>query len=595
MKKILVLIIISFIFSFTFLETTLAASIERIKGSDRYQTAVEISKSGWQSAATVVLAKGSDFPDALAGGPLAYSLDAPILLTNEMTLTESTKQEILRLKASNIVILGSEGAISKQVETSLRNMGLTIDRIGGKHRFETAANIAKRISSSKAIIANGRNFPDALAVAPYAAKNGIPILLTEKEVLPDATHQIAKSKSQTIIVGKEGVVAKGVEDRLTNTVRYGGNDRYHTNQIISEKLVMSASKAYVATGENFADALSGSVLAAKNDATILLVQKSNVPTPIKTISSKYDQFIIYGGIGAISDQVQRTLAGYQTEFVLQNIAIGDTEQHVLSTLGQPARKDLSRHGFNWYIYNKDYKKYIQVGIKNSKVVALYSNSDSWESNSGIKLGLKRSLAIAKLDAIGEKPSYFSLDYQTYHVINDEYSANVFYDQHDNESLSAILLVEKSIDPFIGSNYSDILDSTNTSLKDQLRISFEKQNLDLTNAYRVRHGLKPLAWDNQAATAARKHSLDMLTRNYFDHVNPDGKDPFERMEDSGVVFRAAGENIAAGYYDAIDVHDGWVNSLGHRENLLGSDYTYLGIGVAFGGEYGTYYTQNFFMK
>lgn len=595
MKKVFGLIVLTFLLCLTFqAETSLAASVDRIKGADRYQTAVEISKAGWQTANTVVLATGSDFPDALAGTPLAYSMNAPILLTNESTLPESTKKEILRLKASKAILLGGEGAISKEVEKTLRSMGLTIDRIGGKQRFETAANIAKRLPSTKAIITNGRNFPDAIAVAPYAAKNGIPILLTEKESLPDATYQITKSKSQSIIVGQEGVVAKNVAARLTNPVRYGGIDRYQTNQIINEKLKMNASKAYVATGENFADALTGSVLAAKNNAPILLVQQSSIPSPIKAISSNYNEFVIFGGTVAVNEQVRQTLIGDQTEFVLQNVEIGDTEKHVLSTLGQPARKDLSRQGFNWYIYNKDYKKYIQVGIQNNKVVALYSNSDSWVSRSGIKIGINRSKAIDKLDDIVEKPNYYNFEYQSYHIINDEYSVNLHYDKYDNDSLSAILVLATSVDPFYGST-TDVLDSSHSTVKEQLQNSFERQNLDITNAFRVRHGLKPLSWDNQAANAARKHSQDMLSRNYFDHVNPDGKDPFDRMEANGVQFRSAGENIAAGYYDAIDAHDGWVNSLGHRNNLLGSSYTHVGIGVAIGGYYSTYYTQNFFMK
>lgn len=69
-------------------------------------------------------------------------------------------------------------------------------------------------------------------------------------------------------------------------------------------------------------------------------------------------------------------------------------------------------------------------------------------------------------------------------------------------------------------------------------------------------------------------------------------PFDRMEKAGIFYRAAGENIAVGYRNAVSAHEGWMNSPGHRENILG-DYEYIGVGIVFGGEYQVYYTQDFY--
>ncbi|MFS0881781.1 cell wall-binding repeat-containing protein, partial [Metabacillus niabensis] len=125
MKKIIGLILFTVFFCLSFqVNSTYAAEIDRINGNDRYQTAVEISQAGWQKSSTVILAKGSDFPDALAGGPLAYSLNAPILLTNDKGLPNVTKQEIIRLGATKVILLGSEGAISNTIEDSLESMGV---------------------------------------------------------------------------------------------------------------------------------------------------------------------------------------------------------------------------------------------------------------------------------------------------------------------------------------------------------------------------------------------------------------------------------------------------------------------------------------
>ncbi|MHA7139624.1 cell wall-binding repeat-containing protein [Rossellomorea arthrocnemi] len=276
---------------------------ERIQGPNRYETAIEISKQGWNTADTVVLAKGSDFPDALAGGPLAFYHNAPILLTDAKSLTGATKKEISRLKAKKVIILGSEGAVSKAVENELRKMGVSIQRIGGKDRFDTAAKIAKEIPATKVIIANGKNFPDALAVAPYASKNKYPILLTNADVLPSSTKAALSGKKNSIIVGSTTVVSDGVKKQLPNPVRYGGKDRYETAKLIIQNLPLGKEIGYVATGTNFPDALAGSVLAAKNNAPILLVKDKSIPSPTKSILNGYNQFKVWGGTAAISNNV----------------------------------------------------------------------------------------------------------------------------------------------------------------------------------------------------------------------------------------------------------------------------------------------------
>lgn len=121
---------------------------------------------------------------------------------------------------------------------------------------------------------------------------------------------------------------------------------------------------------------------------------------------------------------------------------------------------------------------------------------------------------------------------------------------------------------------------------------ERQLFELANAARSQHGLAPLLWDEQLAEVARRHSQDMRDRGFFDHVSPEGKNHADRMWEAGISFRASAENIAAGFSEPIDVHREWMNSPGHRQNILGN-YRYLGIGVCFGGPYRAYYTQNFY--
>ena len=91
--------------------------------------------------------------------------------------------------------------------------------------------------------------------------------------------------------------------------------------------------------------------------------------------------------------------------------------------------------------------------------------------------------------------------------------------------------------------------------------------DLTNATRVEHGLHPLSWDDHVKLTARDHSTDMAINQYFDHTNLKGESPFDRMEEDQISFRTAGENLAAGQISSIFAHEGLMNSIGHRENIL----------------------------
>lgn len=120
---------------------------------------------------------------------------------------------------------------------------------------------------------------------------------------------------------------------------------------------------------------------------------------------------------------------------------------------------------------------------------------------------------------------------------------------------------------------------------------ESEMLRLVNKERVRAGAPPLVVDRTIVPVARAHSEDMWRRKYFAHENLDGKSPFDRMEEGGVRFRAAGENLALAR-TVERAHEGLMNSPGHRRNILDPEFTRVGIGVIDGGIYGKMFTQNF---
>ncbi|WP_204699260.1 CAP domain-containing protein, partial [Geomicrobium sediminis] len=126
-------------------------------------------------------------------------------------------------------------------------------------------------------------------------------------------------------------------------------------------------------------------------------------------------------------------------------------------------------------------------------------------------------------------------------------------------------------------------------------AFVQEVIDLTNDERTSRGLSPLEADTQLNEVATVKSEDMRDNNYFSHDSPTYGSPFDMMNHYGVEYRGAGENIAAGQRSPEEVVNGWMNSQGHRENILNADYTHIGVGYAEGGSYGSYWTQMFNTK
>ncbi|RDW22204.1 hypothetical protein CWR48_00415 [Oceanobacillus arenosus] len=290
-------------------------SVQRISGHSRYDTAVAISQDGWKTANSVVVARGDDYADALAGVTLAKKYNSPLLLTQSNQFTDVTKKEIQRLKATNIYILGGELAVSKSVENEMRKLVPKVKRIGGGSRIDTAVAIAKEVNSGvrKAVIVDGYDFPDALSVASYASQQGMPILLTQNNKLPEQTKQALKDLkiTNTLAIGGNLAISDNVFKQLPNPVRISGQDRYETAVKIAEYFNLKNKHYYITTGLEFPDALSSAALAAKEGKGLLLVGKI-IPKPVDTFitKNKISDFTIVGGTTVIPTILQQTLSRY---------------------------------------------------------------------------------------------------------------------------------------------------------------------------------------------------------------------------------------------------------------------------------------------
>ncbi len=303
-------------------------SVFRLAGSDRYQTAVKVSSETWDSSDVVILATGMQFPDALAASGLAGSYDAPLLLTRPDVVPTSVRDEITRLGATKVIIVGGTAAVSSAVASAVDAMpGVTTFRIAGRDRYETAALVARRISEREggvttAYLARGDSFPDALACSPYAFAHTVPVLLTKPGSLPGYTSSMLTELgvSDVLIAGGTAAVSgsvAGAVDALPGVAvtRLAGLNRYETAAVIAEDAVSRGwagwSYVGVATGLNYPDSLAGGPACGRRGGILLMtdpkVLSGATRAEILLHSGDVGRIDVFGGTAAVSTPVAEEL------------------------------------------------------------------------------------------------------------------------------------------------------------------------------------------------------------------------------------------------------------------------------------------------
>lgn len=281
-------------------------------------------------------------------------------------------------------------------------------------------------------------------------------------------------------------------------------------------------------------------------------------------------------------------------FSIHNIEIGDTRQKVEQSIGEPKRSTLNEYGVEWNTYHDQYQNFFMVAYnEHDQVAGLYTNQDLLASRLDITINSSRESVLSTLDeplsAIRKGLIRYEIqdngEYNTFFI--DENYVTIFYDKHENNTVTAIQIISDDLEQQKKGYFAE----ANAELKEGL----EYQLFDLTNAARVVHGLSPLSWEDKLRKTARDHSTDMAVNNYFSHTNLEGQSPFDRMLEDDIVFRIAGENLATGQPSSIFAHEGLMNSLGHRENILKRDFRSLAVGVAFNENSQPFYTEKFITK
>ncbi|CAN5809235.1 hypothetical protein BH23ACT8_BH23ACT8_24390 [soil metagenome] len=304
------------------------ARVERVSGDGRVATAIEVSRSTFERADTVVMAYAHEYPDALVGAPLAAALGAPLILNDRDRMFPGVSEELERLDPQRVVLLGGRRQMGPEVVDGIEALGIAVERVSGSTRFGTAAAVAERLAqergtaTARVFVTEGidadrtRGWPDALAVAPYAAHVGMPTLLVDTDLIPDDTARAlaALAPAEVVIIGGEGAVSAAVERDLAadgrTVTRIFGPTRYATGAAVYDEAVaegMNPATTWLATGSNYPDALAaGATVAARGDAFLLVDPVDldrSAPTRERLAASRPDLVRILGGTAAVSDQV----------------------------------------------------------------------------------------------------------------------------------------------------------------------------------------------------------------------------------------------------------------------------------------------------
>lgn len=295
----------TFTLTWSITDPPVGSNVHRVAGANRFATSAATALGSFDATDYAVVATGRNFADALAASSLCGSYGAPLLLVDTNVLPNEAKNALISLGTNTVFIVGGTGSVSGAVQTAIDNLaGVETSRVAGGDRFATAALIATKVRAhelamgrpapTEAFLVSGANFPDALAVSPYAYSARVPILLTKPAQLHGAASTAISGLGITAVhvVGGTGSVSAGVYDAVgvAKDRTIAGEGREDTSRIAAEYAVGRGwadwGQVGVATGSNYPDALGGGVALGHDHGVLLLSKPLYMTTP--TLAPLYD-------------------------------------------------------------------------------------------------------------------------------------------------------------------------------------------------------------------------------------------------------------------------------------------------------------------
>ncbi len=293
--------------------------VTRVYGAGRYETSLGIAealkeKLGVDKFENIIVACGTNFPDALAGSYLSAKTDAPILM-----VTDAKVPLILDYIWDNLTedgtvyLLGGTGAVPQSMEDGLKNAGIHVERLKGANRYTTNIAILNEagVSNETILVCTGENFADSLS----GSAAGLPMLLVDPKKTALTAEQKAfleTTDSDIVIIGGTGAVNAAYEQELKNydkdgvVERLSGKGRNETSVKVAERFFDAPLQAVIAYSQNYPDGLCGGPLAYAMDSPLILTQagKESVAAEYLTVNG-ITSGVALGGTGALSEKTVR--------------------------------------------------------------------------------------------------------------------------------------------------------------------------------------------------------------------------------------------------------------------------------------------------
>lgn len=291
-KKILLLGSIFLVLGFVIgkiLDKTYLKSYNRDKiiGLNRYDSMIKINKERWNKSKEAVLINIYSTSDAISTAPFAYAKDIPMFFTESFELDEKIKKEFKRLGVEKVYLIGGTNSINKKVEKNINKIGIDTERIFGKNSYETSLSLANKLSEivdikQLAIVNSNEGKADGVAMASPASKNNMPIITMNKSGRSQLMNFIEEHNIEKVyFIGNEEQFSQKFLDKIDNSIRINGKNRYDTNiKIIKEFYNLDdINKVYMTKGGkerniDFINTLCLSTVAAKQDIPILFNSQS---------------------------------------------------------------------------------------------------------------------------------------------------------------------------------------------------------------------------------------------------------------------------------------------------------------------------------
>ncbi|PSL38797.1 beta-lactamase class A [Labedella gwakjiensis] len=295
-----------------------APTVERVGGTTRYATSVEVSKKGFPQGADVVyVASGENFPDALSAGPAAALAGGPVLLTQQKAIPDVVRAEIQRLDPSRIVVVGGTASVSDTAAATLSGLAETVTRSAGGNRFESSRTVVTDSfeSASSAYLTTGSAYPDALAASAAASAQSAPVILVrgaDADIDADTAALLTElGVTDLKLIGGPASISAKMETALKadgfTTTRLSGANRYATAIAIASSAFPDPDRVYIASGTQFPDGLSAASVAGRSGSPLYLSQSECLTDIVAAdITKKAPSGVtVLGGTTALSADVAK--------------------------------------------------------------------------------------------------------------------------------------------------------------------------------------------------------------------------------------------------------------------------------------------------